>query len=61
MTTYDVEVYADGPWWMVRIPGVGLTQAEYPSEVATQARSYIALSEDVSPGSFDMHVRYVET
>jgi hypothetical protein len=45
MHTYDVEVYRDGRWWMIRIPELdGLTQARWPGEVKSMARSYIAVS-----------------
>jgi hypothetical protein len=47
MHTYDVGVYRDGRWWMIRIPELdGLTQARWPGEVKSMARSYIAVSTD---------------
>ncbi len=45
MRTYDVEVYRDGRWWMIRIPQLdGLTQIRWPGEIKSMARSYIAVS-----------------
>jgi hypothetical protein len=45
MRTYDVEVYGDGRWWMIRIPQLdGLTQARSPGEIKSMARSCIAVS-----------------
>jgi len=47
--TYDVEVYRDGPWYMIRIPDLdGLTHARHPGEIEDMARSYIAVSTDLS-------------
>ncbi len=47
-TTYDVEVYREGRWWMVAIPALdGLTQARRLSEVEEMAADYIAVSTDV--------------
>lgn len=49
MHTYEIEVYRDGRWWMIRIPELdGLTQARWPGEVKSMARSYIAVSTGVS-------------
>jgi hypothetical protein len=43
MHTYQVEVYRDGRWYMIRMPEFdGLTQARYPGEIGDMARSYIA-------------------
>ncbi|HEY9313916.1 hypothetical protein [Williamsia sp.] len=48
MKTYDVEVYRDGKWWMVRIPELdGLTQAYSEDEVDLMAREFIAVTTDV--------------
>jgi hypothetical protein len=45
MHTYEIEVTRDGRWWMIRIPEIdGLTQARWPGEVKSMARSYIAVS-----------------
>jgi hypothetical protein len=47
MHTYEVEVYRDGRFWMIRIPELdGLTQARWPGEIRRMARSYIAVSTD---------------
>jgi hypothetical protein len=47
MHTYDVEMYRDGPWWMIRIPELdGLTQARHPVEIEEMAREYIAVTTD---------------
>jgi hypothetical protein len=42
---YDIEVYREGRWFMIRIPELdGLTQARWPGEIRRMARSYIAIS-----------------
>jgi hypothetical protein len=47
MHIYEIDVYRDGRWWMIRIPELdGLTQARWPGEVKSMARSYIAVSTD---------------
>ncbi len=56
--TYDVEVYRDGPWWMVRIPELdGLTQARHPGEIEDMARSHIAVSTDQPIDTIAVYVR----
>lgn len=46
---YEINVFRDGKWWMVEIPGIdGLTQARRLSEVKKMAREYIALSCNVA-------------
>ena len=45
MRTYDIEVYPDGRWWMIRIPELdGLTQARWRGEIKSMAWPYIAVS-----------------
>jgi hypothetical protein len=45
MSSFDIDVFRDGGWWMVHIPELGgLTQARYPREVELMAREYIAVS-----------------
>lgn len=45
MHTYEIELYRDGRWWMVKIPEIdGLTQARWLGEAESMARSYIAVS-----------------
>ncbi len=45
MNEYEIEVYRDDCWWMIRIPAVdGLTQARRLSEVDYMARDYLALA-----------------
>jgi hypothetical protein len=47
MPTFDIEVYRDGRWWMIRIPELdGLTQARWPGEIRRMARDYIAVGTD---------------
>jgi hypothetical protein len=54
MKIYTVRVAREGKWWMVHVPEIdGLTQARRCSEVAEMARSLIAVSLDVDPGTFD--------
>jgi len=52
---YDVNVTRDGRWWMIEVPAIdGLTQARRVSEVEDQARSLIAVTEDVAPSSIEL-------
>jgi hypothetical protein len=45
MHTYEIDVYLDGRWWMIRIPEIDeLTQARWPGEIDDMARSLIAVS-----------------
>jgi len=38
MHTYEIEIYRDGRWWVIRIPELdGLTQARWPGEVKSMA------------------------
>jgi hypothetical protein len=47
MLTYEIEVYRDGRWYMIRVSELdGLTQARHPGEIDDMARSYIAVSTD---------------
>jgi hypothetical protein len=47
MRTYDIEVYPDGRWWMIRIPEIDQpTQARHAGEVEQMARELIAVSTD---------------
>ena len=55
---YDVEVYRDGPWWMVRIPALGgLTQARSEDEIALMAREYVAVTTNVELTEVAVRVR----
>lgn len=57
---YLVEVYRDGPWWMVAVPAIdGLTQARDRTEVELMARELIALETNVEPNdvSIEVHTR----
>lgn len=57
MKVYEVQVTRDGKWWMVAIPELdGLTQARRLSEATEMARSYIAVTLDISPESFDVKI-----
>jgi len=47
MYTYQIEVYREGRWYMIRIPELdGLTQARHRGEIEDMARSYNAVSTD---------------
>jgi hypothetical protein len=46
----------DGRWWLVRVPGVGITQARRLSEVEPMARDLIATVLDVAADSFEVRV-----
>jgi hypothetical protein len=55
MKTYSVTAYREDNWWMVSIPELdGLTQAHSLTEADHMARSYISISLDVDPASFDI-------
>ncbi|WP_216916926.1 hypothetical protein OG225_30630 [Nocardia sp. NBC_01377] len=49
----------EGRWWAVEIPALGedaVTQARRLSEVESEARDYIAVSEDVAPSTVEVEV-----
>jgi hypothetical protein len=55
MHIYEIEVYRR--WWMIRIPELdGLTQARWPGEVKSMARSYIAVSTGQSINNIAVRV-----
>lgn len=66
MTTYHVDAYRDGSWWMIRVPeldgingyGETLTQARRYADIETEARDYIGLVADVAPSTIklDLHI-----
>ena len=59
MPTYDIEVYRDGRWWMIRIPELdGLTQARHRGEIDEMARDYIAICTDTPVDQ--VHVRRLD-
>lgn len=60
MLMFDIEVYRDGVWWMIRVPGLAghvmpdgtvnvsdTTQARFESEVDAMARDFIATVLDL--------------
>jgi DNA-directed RNA polymerase specialized sigma subunit len=51
-------VTRDGKWWMVDIPGFGLTQARRVSEIATMARSLVAVVRDIAEDDVEVELRY---
>jgi hypothetical protein len=52
---YDIDVYRDGRWWMVKIPEIdGLTQGRWLGEAESMARSYIAVSTDIPVSDVDV-------
>lgn len=51
-------VTRDGKWWMVDVPGVGLTQARRLGEVETMARNLVAVVQDVDEADVVVEVRY---
>jgi hypothetical protein len=57
---YDAHVTGrEGRWWAVEIPQLGadaVTQAARLTEVATEARDYIAVVLDVRPSTVDVRV-----
>jgi hypothetical protein len=54
---YEIGVYRDGRWWMIRIPELdGLTQARHPGEIEDMARSYIAATTGQPIDRIAVHV-----
>lgn len=51
-------VTRDGKWWMVDVPGFGLTQARRLSEVETMARSLVAVVRDIDETDVEVEVHY---
>jgi hypothetical protein len=52
MHTYEIEVYHDRRWWMIRIPELdGLTQARWRGEIKRMARSYARARRRVASAS----------
>lgn len=52
---YTVRITREGKWWMIEVPELDiLTQARRLAETEDMARSAIALTRDVPPGSFDL-------
>lgn len=57
MTSYDVEIYRDGKWWMADIPELDvLTQSRRLSAIEDAAREAIAVTLDVAGNTFGMNV-----
>ncbi len=46
---YRATVERDGRFWLVRVPGVGVTQARHLREVDAMARDLVAVVTDVEP------------
>lgn len=51
-------VSRDGRWWMVEVPGIGLTQARRLAEVESMARGLVAVVRDVSEDDVQVTVHY---
>ncbi|BDZ42159.1 hypothetical protein GCM10025865_14580 [Paraoerskovia sediminicola] len=57
MTKYEARVTHEDGWWMIRVDGVGVTQARRLSEARTMVREFIAVStDDLEPEDVDVTV-----
>ena len=57
MTSYRVEVFRDGKWWMADISELDvLTQARRLAQLEDSAREAIAVTLNVAPDSFEVTV-----
>jgi hypothetical protein len=58
MTSFDVEVYRDGKWWMADIASLDLlTQSRRLANIDAVAREAIAVTLDANPDSFSINVK----
>lgn len=57
MDVYEAKARRDGTLWFIEIPGLELvTQARTVKEIEEMARDVIAISLEVPPESFGVHV-----
>lgn len=54
--TYRATVERDGKFWLVRVDGVGATQARHLRELDSMATDLVAVMKDIDPA--DVHVDY---
>lgn len=54
--TCHASVERDGHFWLIRVAGVGHTQARHLREVDTMARDRIAVMTDVDPDMIELDV-----
>lgn len=57
--TYRASVERDGRFWMVRVEGVGTTQARHLRELDAMARDLVAVMTDVEPDQVDLEYDFV--
>ena len=56
--THQARVYRDGRWWMIEVPGVGVTHARRVSEIEKMTRELVAVWFDVSVDDVSVELRY---
>ena len=56
MTTYQVTVERDGRFWLVRVQGVGVTQARHLREVDAMARDLVAVMTRAEPEGVTLEI-----
>ncbi len=56
MKTYQANVERDGKFWLIHIPGIGVTQARHLLEVDEMARDLVVAMTGVTPDSFSLEV-----
>lgn len=57
--TYRATVERDGRFWLVRVEGVGATQARHLRELDAMTRDLIAVMADVDPASVEIDFDFV--
>lgn len=55
MKTYEANVERDGRFWLIRIAGVGNTQARNLRELDAMAKDLIAIVKGVDPERIEVH------
>jgi hypothetical protein len=56
--TFRVTSYPEGMWWVIRVPGIGVTQAIGPDDVPRTAVDLIATMLGCRPDDVDVAVTY---
>lgn len=57
MTRYDATAYRDDRWWIVTVPGIGVTQARTLVDAGPMAVDMVALMLAVDPATVSVAVR----
>lgn len=54
--TYTATAAREGRWWVITVPGVGVTQARSFADAPAMARDLVATLEDVDPATVAVEV-----